>query len=380
MDAALSAAGCIVVLWSKESMKSPWVRHEASYAVVRGVYAPVRIERVEIESPYDRLQATDLVTWDGDTGHPDFRDLLKRIGELVPAPVSGPRRAGRFVRRHALTMLVAIFAIWMAKLLIDLNDRLREQITAQQAIGDDVRQQLTKQAGIARDIEQTLQPLTAFQVTARFKIDRRLPGFAGYMEYLSNHQRSGGWPSEWKDQVEAVIKPGRFWPRPSAKSGEPLFVKKAETVALTFAFRHSEPRNGRPQQDDLGFKVSPAKEGGASTSASLRWTVGSEILSYEFTDMVPREQWTLFNGRIRSVPDVEQSEMFVTVGHISIDDPEWPVAHHLDLSHLSVSYSGRTLSVVARDMDHNDSQEGRKYRIVLNTLAVKDQNSVPTKQ
>jgi TIR domain len=70
IDKAVSDAAAIVVLWSKKSILSPWVRHEASQAIVRGVYTPVRIEPMTIGSPYDRIQATDLFDWHGESSHP----------------------------------------------------------------------------------------------------------------------------------------------------------------------------------------------------------------------------------------------------------------------------------------------------------------------
>lgn len=79
IDKAIVEAGAIIVLWSKQSMHSQWVKHEASQAIVRSVYAPVRIEPMEIESPYDRIQATDLIKWEGDTKHAGFQNLNKRI-------------------------------------------------------------------------------------------------------------------------------------------------------------------------------------------------------------------------------------------------------------------------------------------------------------
>ena len=47
-------------LWSPASIVSPWVRHEASQAVARGIYTFVRLVPMAIGSPFDRLQATDL--------------------------------------------------------------------------------------------------------------------------------------------------------------------------------------------------------------------------------------------------------------------------------------------------------------------------------
>ena len=61
LDNAVKRTGCIVVLWSMQSVRSRWVMHEASSAFDRGVYAPVRIDLCDIEAPYNRIQATDIL-------------------------------------------------------------------------------------------------------------------------------------------------------------------------------------------------------------------------------------------------------------------------------------------------------------------------------
>lgn len=74
LDDGIRGAGSIVVLWSNTSMHSRWVMHEASAAIARGVYVPVRIELCAIDAPYDRLQASDIlglgwkITPSGDRG------------------------------------------------------------------------------------------------------------------------------------------------------------------------------------------------------------------------------------------------------------------------------------------------------------------------
>jgi len=95
---------------------SQWVRHEASQAIAREVYAPCRIELVQLDSPYDRIQATDLVGWNGDREHGGFRNLLARVDTLVPASVSLPRRIERWLRTNLATWVasvIAIFAVWL---------------------------------------------------------------------------------------------------------------------------------------------------------------------------------------------------------------------------------------------------------------------------
>jgi len=116
LDEAVRDAACIVVLWSELAVASQWIRHEASQAIAREVYAPCRIELVQLDSPYDRMQATDLIGWEGDREHGGFRNLMARVDTLVPASVSLPRRIGRWLLANLATLVasgIAAFAVWL---------------------------------------------------------------------------------------------------------------------------------------------------------------------------------------------------------------------------------------------------------------------------
>ncbi len=111
LDKAVREAGCIVVLWSEVAVTSPWVRHEASQAMVREVYAPARIHLVRLGSPYDRLQVTDLLDWQGEREHAGFRTLIKRIDELLPEPIPLVVRVGRWLGENIATLVASAIAI-----------------------------------------------------------------------------------------------------------------------------------------------------------------------------------------------------------------------------------------------------------------------------
>jgi uncharacterized protein YjbI with pentapeptide repeats len=116
LDEAIRDATCIIVLWSEKSVASQWVRHEASQAIAREVYAPCRISLVQLDSPYDRIQATDLLDWDGDSEHAGFQNLLQRVDTLVPAPVPLPSRIAYWLRANPITVVasgIALFATWL---------------------------------------------------------------------------------------------------------------------------------------------------------------------------------------------------------------------------------------------------------------------------
>lgn len=117
LDEAVRDAACIITLWSQRAVASKWVRHEASQAIARDVYAPCRIELVQLESPYDRIQATDLIGWDGDRNHGGLRNLIQRVDGLIPAPVALPLRVGRWLRSNLSTLVASGIAAFAVALL-----------------------------------------------------------------------------------------------------------------------------------------------------------------------------------------------------------------------------------------------------------------------
>ncbi len=83
------AAKCIVVIWSKHSVNSRWVRTEASEGADRGILFPVLTEDVPIPLAFKRIQAANLAEWDGSESHSAFQRLVADIaGILGPPPVA----------------------------------------------------------------------------------------------------------------------------------------------------------------------------------------------------------------------------------------------------------------------------------------------------
>lgn len=143
LDSALSTAGCIVVLWSEESQKSPWVRHEASWAIARDVYAPVRIEPIDMHPPFARLQPTDIPDSDNITKSPGFALLLQRVTKLLPAPLSRAQRFTKYVSTNA----GAFVSIAVALTTVSLLAFLGTAVTGQARQLDAQSRRLDKQVG-----------------------------------------------------------------------------------------------------------------------------------------------------------------------------------------------------------------------------------------
>ncbi len=71
-----------MVLWSKSSVRSRWVRAEAQEGASRGILVPVLIERVKIPLAFRTIQASDLIGWEG-SPTPDFQRLVADISALI---------------------------------------------------------------------------------------------------------------------------------------------------------------------------------------------------------------------------------------------------------------------------------------------------------
>ena len=84
IEEALDAARCVVVLWSKASTASSWVRNEASEALQRKALIPALIDSdVKIPLEFRRLQAADLTRWTGQASTPEFEQFCEAIAAEV---------------------------------------------------------------------------------------------------------------------------------------------------------------------------------------------------------------------------------------------------------------------------------------------------------
>lgn len=80
----IDAAKCVLVLWTVDSVKSKWVRSEASEAEERNTLVPVMLdEAADIPLAFKLLQAAKLWDWAPGVEHAEYDKLLGRIRALV---------------------------------------------------------------------------------------------------------------------------------------------------------------------------------------------------------------------------------------------------------------------------------------------------------
>jgi hypothetical protein len=87
IEKALDTAKCVIVLWSKDSVTSGWVKAESAEGNKRKILIPVLIDDVKIPLEFRRIQAVRLIDWKGTLTHPEFERLLKAVTAILDRPI-----------------------------------------------------------------------------------------------------------------------------------------------------------------------------------------------------------------------------------------------------------------------------------------------------
>jgi hypothetical protein len=116
IERELEHAKSVVVLWSKHSIGSEWVKNEAAVASERGVLVPAAIDRVKLPLEFRRRQTADLADWEGEPSHGGFRALCEGVASAIGGAPPNPAlpRHGHGFRSNPRRALAAVAAIAVA--------------------------------------------------------------------------------------------------------------------------------------------------------------------------------------------------------------------------------------------------------------------------
>ncbi len=82
---SLKEARCVVVLWSKESRNSFWVKGEAAYAFEKDSYVPVLIDDSEPPRLFRHVQGLSITTWVKNNDDDELNRLKSSIKSRIGA-------------------------------------------------------------------------------------------------------------------------------------------------------------------------------------------------------------------------------------------------------------------------------------------------------
>ncbi len=83
IEEALEASKCVVVIWSKNSVTSRWVKAEASEGAERNALAPVLLDDVKVPLEFRRIQAAKLFNWEGSQSESEVIKLIHSISAIL---------------------------------------------------------------------------------------------------------------------------------------------------------------------------------------------------------------------------------------------------------------------------------------------------------
>ncbi|HVO78393.1 MAG TPA: toll/interleukin-1 receptor domain-containing protein [Candidatus Bathyarchaeia archaeon] len=85
IEQAIRDAKCVIVLWSRLSTKSEYVRDEANFAKELGKLVPVAINRAELPMRFRGLHTLQMQDWDGSREADGFRSLVEQLHSKIGA-------------------------------------------------------------------------------------------------------------------------------------------------------------------------------------------------------------------------------------------------------------------------------------------------------
>jgi TolB-like protein len=125
IEAALAKSDAVLVAWSKTSVKSRWVRDEATSGCERGRLIPVSLDGTPPPMGFRQFHTLDLTGWRGARSDDRTAELLRAVDRRLGAPLAVPsqpklRRDRHFVFSHrpkvAIGFLVLMTAVAAAAL------------------------------------------------------------------------------------------------------------------------------------------------------------------------------------------------------------------------------------------------------------------------
>ena len=81
----LDAAKAVLIIWSKEAVRSHWVRSEADRGRVNGTLIQLRIEDCALPMPFDQIQCPLVSAWKGSRSASQLAPIIQSLSELLNA-------------------------------------------------------------------------------------------------------------------------------------------------------------------------------------------------------------------------------------------------------------------------------------------------------
>jgi TIR domain len=194
IEEELNAARCVIVLWSKQSVRSRWVKTEAAAAADRECLLPVLIDDVGIPFEFKRIQTAMLMNWQGDLADPEFNRLVQAIEHLLgqtnsARPTAAPKRRekmrpltswpGMRTSTLAIAVILVLIVGSFALLRSFKNNEQRSETTPSPPPGSATSSKAADSSSSSVPVASSTKPIApqgAFAIKIGDKIDDGVPG------------------------------------------------------------------------------------------------------------------------------------------------------------------------------------------------------------
>jgi hypothetical protein len=124
IETELQNAGCVLVVWTKRSIASEWVKNEATAAAQEGKLVPVVLEGITLPLAFRRMECAMMPGWSGDPDHPELEKLYGAISNTLAKNAGGkpviqkpaapkPSLSTKDMIICAISFTVALAALWI---------------------------------------------------------------------------------------------------------------------------------------------------------------------------------------------------------------------------------------------------------------------------
>src|SRR6188472_1742039 len=145
IEAEITAALAVLVVWTPTSVASRWVRGEAREAAERGILVPVRFEQARLPMDVRAIHTTDLDGWGGNADSPQAQEFLRALGVMIArAQAAKPAQAGAGATAEKSAPRVTICVLPFANMSGD-----QEQEYFSDGITEDIITDLSKVSALA---------------------------------------------------------------------------------------------------------------------------------------------------------------------------------------------------------------------------------------
>ena len=93
----LQGSKAVIVLWSKESIHSDYVKEEAEYAKKNSVLVPLNIDGTDPPFGFARIHCTDIAGWHGSMQDSRWQSVVDSIEAILGGETSSPARESQSV-------------------------------------------------------------------------------------------------------------------------------------------------------------------------------------------------------------------------------------------------------------------------------------------